>query len=173
MKQTTMRALNNLTTTSDKTAEAETLEKCNACPELSNHGIDVTTQVYSPKQEVKRVFDFLCQLKKGLNLPENLDDLAKNVEFTSEKDTIYFPIPFKETETTAALKGIEALLAAALANLKYGESPRKIEINLEQTTCFLFQTYLSTIDGIGKYDPAVKAKLKGTTPLHLRICCQW
>ena len=152
-----MRALNNLTTTADQTAETE-------IPELSNH--ITTIQGYSPKQEAKRVFDFLCQLKEGLNLPENLEDLAKNIEFTSEKDIIYFPIPFKETETAAALKGIEALVVTALANLKYGESARKVDINLEQTTCFLFQTYLSTIDGLGKFDAAVKAKLKRTTPLH-------
>jgi hypothetical protein len=118
-------------------------------------------EVYSPKKEAARIFDLLCALKEELSLPGDLEVLAKNVEFTSEKDMIYFPIPFKETETTAALKGIEALVASALANLKYGEQARKIEINLEHTTCFLFQTYLSTIDGLGKYDAGIKAKLKG------------
>ncbi|KFY97968.1 hypothetical protein V498_01765 [Pseudogymnoascus sp. VKM F-4517 (FW-2822)] len=87
--------------------------------------------------------------------------LAKNVKFITKKNTIYFPIPSKETETTSALKGVEALVATALANLKYGKSSRKIEINLEQTTCSLFQTDLSTINGLGKYDAGIKAELKG------------
>lgn len=116
---------------------------------------------YSPRIEAERIFELLCNLGEELNLPKNARELAKNVSFSSEKDAIYFPIPFKETETTAALKAIEALVATSLADLKYGESIRRIEINLEQTTCFLFQTYLSTIDGLGKYDPGVKAKLKG------------
>lgn len=120
---------------------------------------------YSPKVETKRIFNLLYKLKDKLNLPGNLGELAETLEFTSEKDTIYFPIPFKETETTAALKGVEALVVTALANLKYQEQSRKIEISLEQTTCFLFQTYLSTIDGLGKYDTGIKAKLKGKSPL--------
>lgn len=116
---------------------------------------------YSPRVEAGSIFDRLCDLGEELNLPKRYKALAKNAKFTSEKDTIYFPIPFKETETTSALKAVEALVATSLANLKYGESSRKIEINLEQTTCFLFQTYLSTIDGLGKYDVGIKAKLKG------------
>lgn len=122
-------------------------------------------EAYSPRAEAESIFDLLCNLGEELNLPKSARSLAKNVKFTSEKNTIYFPIPFKETETTSALKGVEALVATALANLKYGESSRKIEINLEQTTCFLFQTYLSTIDGLGKYDVGIKAKLKGDPQL--------
>lgn len=122
-------------------------------------------EAYSPRDEAESIFDLLCSLGEELNLPRSARALTKNVKFTSEKNTIYFPIPFKETETTSALKGIEALVATALANLKYGESSRKIEINLEQATCFLFQTYLSTIDGLGKYDAGIKAKLKGDPQL--------
>jgi hypothetical protein len=134
--------------------------------EMSEKGMKSTNvEAYSPKTEAKYIFYVLCKLKEELNLPHSVEKLAKNVEFTSKKDTIYFPIPFKETETAAALKGLEALVATALANLKYGERSRKIEINLEQTTCFLFQTYLSTIDGLGKYDAGIKAKLKGNLPL--------
>ncbi|KAH8587900.1 CAIB/BAIF family protein [Bisporella sp. PMI_857] len=117
---------------------------------------------YSPKAEAKRILHVLCELKEELHLPRNLAELMKSIEFTSQYDTIYFPIPFKETETVAALKGLEALVVVALANLKYGERTRKVEVNLERTTCFLFQTYLSTIGGLGKYDVGVKARLKDT-----------
>ncbi|KMP01235.1 CAIB/BAIF family protein enzyme [Coccidioides immitis RMSCC 2394] len=107
---------------------------------------------YSPLHETQRVFDLLCGLKDELCLPSDTEAIAKDVVFTSEKDTVYFPIPLKETETSSALKGIEALVAASLANLKYGTRARKIDINLEHATCFLFQAYVSTIDGLGKYD---------------------
>ncbi|KAK4926241.1 hypothetical protein LTR28_012158, partial [Elasticomyces elasticus] len=123
-------------------------------------------EAYSPRVEAESIFDLLCSLMEELNLPRSVGALAKNVKFISEKNMIYFPIPFKETETAAALKGVEALVATALANLKYGESSHKIEINLEHTTCFLFQTYLSTLDGLGKYDADIKAKLKDTDLLQ-------
>ncbi|EEP76374.1 predicted protein [Uncinocarpus reesii 1704] len=66
---------------------------------------------YSPLQETQRIFDLLCGLKDSLSLPPDLETNAKDLAFTSEKDTVYFPIPLKETETAAALKGIEALVA--------------------------------------------------------------
>lgn len=134
-----------------------------------NTPVAVADAAYSPKKEASRIFSMLYQLKSELNLPGGLESLAKNVEFTSERDMIYFPIPFKETETTAALKGVEALVASALADLKYGKQARKIEIDLEQTTCFLFQTYLSTIDGMGKYDAGIKAKLKSKKTIPYTI----
>ena len=74
---------------------------------------------------------------------------------------IYFPCPFKETEAAVALKTIEACAVAAIADLRYGEQRRKIEVNLEQTATFLFSTYIATIAGLGKQDPNVKSKLKG------------
>lgn len=126
-----------------------------------------STSTYSPKSEARNIFNQLLKLRKELNLPEDVKKIAEDVQFTSSKDIIYFPIPFKETETTAALKGLEALVATVLTNLKYGEMSRKIEIDLEHTTCFLFQTYLSTIDNLGKYDPGIKAKLKGWLNYHI------
>lgn len=126
-----------------------------------NDGDQIPT--YSPKAEARRIMDLLLQLKEELQLPEDVEDKVKNLEFTAQKDQVYFPIPVKETETAAALKAIEGLVAGSIADLRWGQRERHIEINLEQTTCFLFQTYLSTIDGLGKYSPGVKNKLKGKT----------
>ena len=72
----------------------------------------------------------------------------QELEFTANQDQPYFPIAFKETESTAALKAIEAMLASSIADLRFGKKRRNIEINLEATTCFLFQTYLATVDGL-------------------------
>jgi hypothetical protein len=84
-----------------------------------------------------------------------------NLATATNGSQIYFPCPFKETEATVALKSIEASAIAAIADLRFGEKRRVIEINLEQTACFLFSTYIATIGGLWKQDKDVKAKLKG------------
>jgi hypothetical protein len=85
------------------------------------------------------------------------------VSFYSAVNEIYYPIPFKETETIAALKGVEGSVAAAIADLRYGQSAQKrnVKVSLEKATCFGCQAYMAKVDGLGKLDPGVRAKLKG------------
>ncbi|KAI9737486.1 MAG: hypothetical protein M1834_009641 [Cirrosporium novae-zelandiae] len=101
----------------------------------------------------------------GNQLPPAISKLTSNVTFTphSSIDEPFFPCPFKETETAAALKSVEACAAAAIAELRFPEvkSP-KVEVDLYRTTCFLASAYLCTIDGMHKGDPNVKHKLKDT-----------
>lgn len=96
-------------------------------------------------------------------IPQEILKHLENVTYTTATDgtQIYFPCPFKETEATVALKSIEASVVAAIADLRYGEQKRKIEINLEKTATFLFSTYIATIAGMNKQHPDVKSKLKG------------
>ena len=103
----------------------------------------------------------------GEQLPPELLQHIKDVTLVTATDgtQIYFPCPFKETEAAVALKTIEACAVAAIADLRYGEQRRKIEVNLEQTATFLFSTYIATIAGLGKQDPNVKSKLKGVFQL--------
>lgn len=115
---------------------------------------------YSPTREAGRIFKFLFDQANQLNLPSATVKLKDRVNFSSSTDEIYFPIPFKETETMAALKAVEACVAAALADVRYGHQDRKIQISLEKATCFGFQAYLATLDGFGKLAPGVKSKLK-------------
>ncbi|KEY64155.1 hypothetical protein S7711_03449 [Stachybotrys chartarum IBT 7711] len=108
---------------------------------------------YSSSAESRRIFDFLLSsFKEEFALPTPVPSKSNLVNFTGHHDKPYFPIPFKETETAAALKAIEASIAASLADLAYGESERSITINLEKTTAFLFQAYLARIGGLGKLD---------------------
>jgi len=90
-----------------------------------------------------------------------MHEIRGNVKIESDFDRVYFPIPFKETETAAALKAVEGAVACALAELKFGKSERIVRVDLERATCFLFQAYLATVDGLGKLDKGVTAKLKG------------
>ncbi|KAL4979762.1 CoA-transferase family III domain-containing protein [Aspergillus desertorum] len=119
---------------------------------------------YSPVKEARRIFSFLCDQAERLNLPHEVVTGQDAVSFNSTHDKIYFPIPFKETETLAALKGIEGSVAAAIADLRYGPAAQKrnVKINLERATAFGCQAYMAKVDGLSKLDPEVKKKLKDT-----------
>ncbi|KAK2768869.1 hypothetical protein FQN54_000729 [Arachnomyces sp. PD_36] len=121
---------------------------------------------YSSVKEAETIFDLLFGLYTNdcISLPPEVRKQKDNVHFKAHRDFPYFPIPFKETETAAALKGIEGLLAAALADLREGDQQtrRRLQIDLEKTTAFLFQAYLATVAGLGKLDADVKKMLKDT-----------
>ena len=121
---------------------------------------------YSSLIEAKRILDILCELAALLSLPPKVVEICKDVLFTAERDFPYFPIPFKETETVAALKAVEGSVASALSSVRYGDpNPPRVTVNLEKATAFLFQAYLATVGGHGKLDPEVKLLLKGACPL--------
>ncbi|KAL6837275.1 CoA-transferase family III domain-containing protein [Trichoderma camerunense] len=119
---------------------------------------------YSSKKEALTILQYLCNQFDPISLPAGVASRAEYVQFVAERDQPYFPIPFKETETTAALKGIEASVATLLADTRQdGQVPeRRIVVDLEKTTAFLFQAYLARVGGYGKLDKGVKSMLKDT-----------
>ncbi|KAH8819115.1 CoA-transferase family III domain-containing protein [Xylogone sp. PMI_703] len=122
---------------------------------------------YSSTEESLKIFDLLCDLKDAIALPPVVQDLRHNVKFTSSRNLPYFPIPFKETETAAALKALEGCIASALADLKDGDHrKRNVTVNLERATNFLFQAYVATVGGYGKLDKGVKSMLRDTDLLQ-------
>jgi len=116
---------------------------------------------YSPTREAGRIFSLLCDQSERFSLPPQVVENRDKVSFYSSHDQIYYPIPFKETETLAALKGVEGSVAAALADLRYGAPSQNIRVSLEKATAFGCQAYMAKLDGLSKLDPAVKARLKG------------
>lgn len=120
---------------------------------------------YSSIKEAKRIVALLLNL---VCLPKEVCQLVEHVSFTSSQDYPYFPIPFKESEVASALKAIEASFACALQSTKE-VIPRHctITVNHEKVTAFLFETYLSRINGCGKVDSQVKEYLKGVPPSML------
>ncbi|KAF3016424.1 hypothetical protein E8E14_003994 [Neopestalotiopsis sp. 37M] len=122
---------------------------------------------YSSREESARIVGLLCSLFDPLGLPTEARTLAKNVVFKAERDQPIFPIPFKETETTAALKAIEGSVASLLAATQENtDSNRQVTVSLEKTTAFLFQAYLATVGGLGKLDKSVRSLLKDTDLLQ-------
>jgi hypothetical protein len=97
-------------------------------------------------------------------LPAEFINHLQNVVFTTptaSSDEVIFPCPLKEQEAAAAIKGLEACAAAAIADLRYGARPRTVEIDLAKTACFLMSAYITTIDGMTKASPDVKEKIPG------------
>ncbi|KAI2865268.1 hypothetical protein CBS63078_8534 [Aspergillus niger] len=118
--------------------------------------------MYRPSEEARRIYDLLCQNSERLGLPSEI--YSSRVQFQANSDTIYYPIPFKVTETLAALKGIEGALAALIADLQSASKPheRKTTINLERATLFGFQALAAKINGYSRSDPKVKRYMKDT-----------
>ncbi|OAA81977.1 CAIB/BAIF family enzyme [Akanthomyces lecanii RCEF 1005] len=123
---------------------------------------------YSSKEEAIRIFQYLLGVFDPISLPSEVASRQGKIKFTAERDQPYFPIPFKETETTAALKAIEGTVAALLAETSDDGSAKdaQVHVNLEKTTAFLFQAYLARVGGLGKLDKEVKALLKDTDLLQ-------
>lgn len=92
------------------------------------------------------------------NLPAEVTSLVSRTTFTNESTPI-LPCPFRQLEAAAALKAIEAAVANAIGKERFGYE-QDVSIDLQHATLFLFCTYLATVDGMGKQDPKVKAKLK-------------
>ncbi|KGO56534.1 CheY-like superfamily [Penicillium expansum] len=124
----------------------------------------MTGSMYSPVLETSRIFSELCEQSERFDLPPEVLANKDRVSFSTSHNEIYFPIPFKETETLAALKGVEGSVAAAIADLRFGAGtePRGIQVNLEAATAFGCQAYMAKVDGLSKLDPTVKSKLKNT-----------
>ncbi|KAL5406762.1 hypothetical protein PMIN06_007179 [Paraphaeosphaeria minitans] len=128
-----------------------------------------TMVFYKSTEESENILQILLTLfsESDNELPQSVRHRIENVTFDAKRNLPYFPIPFKETETTAALKAIEASVAAELGDLKGGgDSQRAIKIDLEKTTAFLFQAYLATVGSKSKLDPNVKRLLKDTDLLQ-------
>lgn len=145
---------------------------------MSPHASSATT--YSVVSGARQALKDLRSLV-GDQLPPQVNFYLDRVSFSTCSDghKIYFPCPFKENEAAAALKAVEAGVVAAISDLRYGAQKRKIDVNLEKTAGFLFSTYIATIGGLGKGDPGVRSKLKGTqTPSSILstvadLCCRY
>jgi hypothetical protein len=128
----------------------------------ANHvGNGHANNVYTLLEGTRSALEQLLARAKE-NLPEECLSHISKVHFsTANTGSPYFPSPLKQTEAISALKAVEAGVASAIADLSNGPMPRKIDVDLERATAFLFSTYLATVGGMDKADPKVKKLLKG------------
>lgn len=74
---------------------------------------------------------------RTLPLPQAAIDYARKTKFTG-RDSVFLPCVMKEVEASAALKAVEAGMAAAIGELRYGWKEDDIEVNMERAGAFLF-----------------------------------
>jgi hypothetical protein len=128
-------------------------------------GTNGYSELYNLLDGTKSALEQLLAKAKD-NLPQEALSHISRINFsTANTGSPYFPSPFKQTEAISALKAVEAGVAASIADVKDGSTPRKIDVDLERATAFLFSTYLATVGGMDKAHPKVKALLKG------KSCC--
>ncbi|KAI9833037.1 MAG: hypothetical protein M1819_003870 [Sarea resinae] len=121
------------------------------------------TSNYSVLDGARQAIDQALRLA-GDQIPQEIRSQVAQLSFSSANanSKVYLPCPFKETEAAVALKSLEACAAAAIADLRYQVKPRRITVDAELATVFLFSAYVSTLNGLGKADPEVKVLLKDT-----------
>ncbi|KAK3388210.1 CoA-transferase family III domain-containing protein [Sordaria brevicollis] len=116
------------------------------------------TRPYSVAIGASEAFNELLKQVKS-QIPKEFRSYSGNVKFVPSRhgDQVYFPSPCREQDVIAAIKALEACAAAAIGDLRHGEKPRSIKVDLDKAACFLMSAYLATIDG----------KRKGETPKGL------
>lgn len=112
------------------------------------------------------------------HLPKGFQNGIKDVNFksSSEKgDAVLFPCPLKQQEAVGAIKGLEALIDSALADIRSGLKPEAISVDLMKVACFISSAYITTVNGLTKANPEVKEFLpsKLSTWIYPRLRCSW
>ena len=113
---------------------------------------------YSTLLESKSTFKKLIN-NESLPLTPQIRALASAIQIHGKEDWPVIPTLWRETEAITALKSLEAAVAIALGKIRYGIE-QTAEIDMDHATIFLFMSYLSTVDGFGKWDPRSVERLK-------------
>ncbi len=136
---------------------------------------------YDIPLETKRLFESLLNSKR-CPLPKSAKKFARSVSFSNPSNYEHIlPCPLKQIETISALKGVEACIAALICQERYGNrvistynydpdinggfnssGTIKLSVDVQNALMFLFMTYLSSIDGLGKYSKGIVHRVKPT-----------
>jgi hypothetical protein len=127
-----------------------------------------TDMPYDTVAESRNVFSALLSDPK-LSLSPAIASQASNVHIHglgSSQPTI--PTPWRETEAITAVKALEACIALAIAELRFPSASNSdavaptASIDADHATVSLFMSYLSTVNGFGKWDSRSMPFLKPT-----------
>ncbi|EFQ28570.1 CoA-transferase family III [Colletotrichum graminicola] len=126
-------------------------------------GSQRATTSYSVKEGSENALAALIAACQRQLPPEFVEHLRNVVFIAPQGDVPYFPCPLKEQEATASIKALEGMAAAALSDFRHGpQAQRHIEVDVARTACFLMSAYLTTVNGMDKGHPNVKAKIPDT-----------
>lgn len=124
---------------------------------------------YSVKHAASRTLTSLLAACEQ-HLPSGYLQHLQHITFTSSSqalaDAPLFPCPMREQEATAAVRALEGIAAAAIANLRYGTQPRRISVDVSQVGSYLMSAYMTTLDAMDKGHPEVRHRIPGENSAH-------
>lgn len=120
---------------------------------------------YDTVAESRKVFSALLSDQK-LDLPRAITSQAAHVQIHGIGGQSTIPTPWRETEAITATKALEACIALAIAELRFPSGkrgpPASASVDTDHATISLFMSYLSTVNGFGKWDKRSLPYLKPT-----------
>jgi hypothetical protein len=120
---------------------------------------------YDIVTESRKVFSALLSDPK-LDLPRAITSQAAHVRIHGIGGQPTIPTPWRETEAITATKALEACIALAIAELRFPSGKRRLQasasVDTDHATISLFMSYLSTVNGFGKWDKRSLPYLKPT-----------
>ncbi len=117
---------------------------------------------YDTVTETQKVFSDLL-FDPHLSLPKAIKSQAANVRIHGVGGEPTIPTPWRETEAITAMKALEASIALAIANIRYPHlHSQKASVETDHASLCLFMSYLSTVNGFGKWDKRSLPYLKPT-----------
>ena len=124
-------------------------------------GLQLTQQSYSVTKSSYAAFSDLLDQCEHLLSTEILQH-AQHVSFTSPpevQDFPLFPCSVRQQEATSAIRALEASIAAALGDLRYGPAQRQAQVDVAKIGCYLMSAYITTIDGLDKSNPKIRDRI--------------
>ncbi|KAF5389714.1 hypothetical protein D9757_006041 [Collybiopsis confluens] len=117
---------------------------------------------YSTIETTKQVL--LSSFENNLPvLPEVRARGLEYVEFSGDSPEPLIPIVLQAHESFAALKGLEGIIAVVLSKQRFGlDQDLKASVNCSHAALFPAMSFLSTVDGVHKWNPEMKKKIVDT-----------
>ncbi|KAF4437161.1 CAIB/BAIF family enzyme [Fusarium austroafricanum] len=114
---------------------------------------------YSIRKEASRIFNNVLLRDDRLQLPSEAALVAAKTFFI-ESDTIdtpYLPVPYKFTESSAALWALAATLGNVMVQDRFGIE-QAVHINTDLASLFLMSAGLARVDGKALNDPSIASR---------------
>lgn len=131
---------------------------------------------YSLSREANRIFREVLLTDKRLQVPAKVVALAEKTSIDAHDtiDTAFLPVPFKFTESSAALWALAATFGNAIVQERFGIS-QTARVNTDVASLFLMSAVLATVDGKPLSDPDLASRylkydLGRSSDLYRRLC---
>ncbi|KAF5625191.1 CAIB BAIF family enzyme [Fusarium tjaetaba] len=114
---------------------------------------------YSIRQEAARIFHEVLLRDGRLQIPAEVALIAQKTSFddTDTMDTPYLPVPYKFTESSAALWALAATFGNLIAQDRFGVE-QGVRVNTDVASLFLMSAGLAKVDGKGLNDPSIASR---------------